>query len=190
MKIFGSAVRQASSRRKQPITVASICKEAGVSSTTFYYHFERGINDVFSELLLRSVRHVEHRIREDVQRENPDANYRVVITIYRLVEELFRYPNMFELESVPREWVQRLAEPLAEAIGGGLDDRDASANHPALIIAEYHVNAIIGLIRRDFTPSFDFMTKLVISQVIPVIGLAEFEFSDRWHNLVHSMPRF
>jgi hypothetical protein len=37
-------------------------------------------------------------------------------------------------------------------------------------------------------PSFEFLSKLVVSQIIPVRGIADPEFGVRWHQLVHSLP--
>jgi len=186
-RLFLSAVHQASPPRRaqHPITVASICKEAGVSSTAFYYHFEHGVAQLLGEVLDRSMRHARRRIAFDIERERPDQNYRVAIAVYRVVEELFRYPNLFEVETVPRRWVQMVALPLADAIVS--DDRGRE-DHPGMVIAEYHANAIIGLLRRDYTPSFEFLSKLVVSQIIPVLGMADPEFGDRWQQLVHSLP--
>lgn len=186
-RLFLSAVHQVTAPRRaqQQITVASICKAAGVSSTAFYYQFEHGVAELLGEVLERSMRHVRRRIATDVERENPSPDYRVAITVYRVVEELFRYPNLFEVETVPRRWVQLIAQPLAEAIIN--DDRELE-DHPGMVIAEYHANAIIGLLRRDYTPSFEFFSKLVVSQIIPVLGMADPEFGDRWQQLVHSLP--
>jgi hypothetical protein len=33
-----------------------------------------------------------------------------------VAEELFRYPNLFEVESIPRRWIQTIALLLADAI--------------------------------------------------------------------------
>lgn len=186
-RLFLGAVHQAAAPRRvqQQITVASICKEAEVSSTAFYYHFEHGVAQLLGEVLERSMRHARRRIAIDVERDRPDQNYRVVIAVYRVVEELFRYPNLFEVETVPRRWVQLIAQPLADAIVS--DDRERE-DHPGMVIAEYHANAIIGLLRRDYTPSFEFLSKLVVSQIIPVLGMADPEFGVRWQQLVHSLP--
>lgn len=185
-RLFTSAVHQASApRRHQQISVASICKEADVSSTAFYYQFEHGVAQLLGEVLERAMRHTQRRIANDVAREHPSDNYRVAIAVYRVIEELFRYPNLFEVETVPRRWVQLIAQPLANAIVS--DDRDLE-DHPGMVIAEYHANAIIGLLRRDYTPSFEFLSKLVVSQMVPVLGMADPEFSTRWQELVHSLP--
>ncbi|WP_131705593.1 TetR/AcrR family transcriptional regulator [Mycolicibacterium obuense] len=185
-RLFISAVHQAlAPRRHQQITVASICKEAEVSSTALYYQFEHGIAQLLGEVLERAMRHAQRRIANDVLREHPSDNYRVVIAVYRVIQELFKYPNLFEVETVPRRWVQLIAQPLANAIVS--DDRDLE-DHPGMVIAEYHANAIIGLLRRDYTPSFEFLSKLVISQIVPVLGMADPEFGARWQELVHSLP--
>lgn len=186
-RLFMSAVHQASAPRRmnQQITVASICKDAKVSSTAFYYQFEHGVAQLLSEVLARSMRHAHRRIAGDIAREDPSPDYRVVIAVYRVVEELFRYPNLFEVETVPRQWVQLIARPLANAIVS--DDRELE-DHPGMVIAEYHANAIVGLMRRDYTPSSEFLAKLVVSQIVPVLGMADPEFGDRWQQLVHSLP--
>ena len=186
-RLFMSAVHQASAPRRaqQQITVASICKTAGVSSTAFYYQFEHGVAQLLGEVLDRSMRHARRRIAADIEREHPSPNFRVVIAVYRVVQELFRYPNLFEVETVPRRWVQLIAQPLADAIVS--DDRELE-DHPGMVIAEYHANAIIGLLRRDYTPSLEFLSKLVVSQIIPVLGMADPEFGDRFQQLVHSLP--
>lgn len=186
-RLFESAMHHVTAPRRaqQQITVASICKEAGVSSTAFYYQFEHGVAELLGEVLDRSMRRVRRQIARDIERELSSPDYRVAIAVYRVVEELFRYPNLFEVETVPRRWVQLIAQPLAEAIVS--DDRDLE-DHPGMVIAEYHANAIIGLLGRDYTPSFEFFSKLVVSQIIPVLGMADPEFGDRWQQLVHSLP--
>lgn len=186
-RLFMSAVHHASAPRRtgEQITVASICKVAKVSPAAFYHHFEDGVAQLLGDVLERSMRHVNQRIAIDIAREDPSPNYQVVIAVYRVVEELFRYPNLFEVETVPRRWVKLIAQPLANAIVN--DDREFE-DHPGMVIAEYHANAIIGLMRRDYTPSFEFLSRLVFSQIVPVLGMADPEFGDRWQQLIHSLP--
>jgi hypothetical protein len=57
-----------------------------------------------------------------------------------------------------------------------------------MVIAEYHANAIIGLLRREHTPSFEFFAKLVVAQIIPVLENVDPEFGEKWIRLVHNLP--
>ncbi len=141
MKILASAVRQASSLDRKPITVATIIQEAGVSQATFYYHYD-SIEHLLSELVDQAVSRVETRIDKDSAVDAPEA---INGAVSEVIFEMAKYPSLFEGD-VPPSWVTKFSEPIISVMTAAYGDVSSTAKI-AELSAAYHVNAWIGMIR-------------------------------------------
>lgn len=189
-RLFKSAVELAAGPiRDTQLTVAAICNNAGVSTTALYKHYPDGLAQILGQVLNLSLSRASRLIDVDVAREKSDPEFRVMITVYRVVSELFQYPNLLNVdlqgERVPREWVEMVAKPLLDLVV--MADHCAPMRFPATVIAEYHAEAILGMMRREYGHGLDYVAELVCHQMLPMLGLADEEFSHKWENVVHRL---
>lgn len=175
IRIFAAFVRLARRPHQRQLTVAAICRQAGVSHSAFHKNFHGGVE----ELLMAVIAQIANGIRRDMQRQiarDPTAGRqieRTAIATARTTEFLARYPNLFQIEGiVPREAIVILSKPLEEAIIGSRVLNDTESQDVA-DMAKYHAAALIGITRsglgKELPPSeyLERLTHAALLQITP-----------------------
>jgi AcrR family transcriptional regulator len=181
IRIFASFVRLARRSQQRQLTVAAICRQAGVSQSAFYNNFDRGVE----ELLMVVIEQIADAIRRDLDQQlarDPNAHKhieRTVITTTRMIEFLARYPNLFYIDGiVPRDAIVTLSRPLSESIAAGRVLSDAELEN-INDMAKYHATALIGVMRSGLgknTPQSQYVERLrhaALLQIVPALMYME-----------------
>ncbi|HKP44139.1 hypothetical protein [Mycobacterium sp.] len=172
--IFFHFVRLARAGTELPLTAAAVCDAAGVSQAAFYKQFPGGLTELVEQMAAFMAYRVERQVRSDLAVHQEEQPLEVAVTTIRLVEETMRFSNMFRTEHISQSARTQLAAPLLSAISH--DRRSSMFLSPtrASTIAQYHTDALLGIIGSDSHVSVKEVAETMVSQVVPVVILDDY----------------